>query len=134
MAAGRRNPYLYVEAFGYDEKQLKDLVAGFGHTSILEVKSTVDNNGQVMTIGFVSYESHEDAARAAEELKGKVAYIFSLQDLMACMQHLLQGQHLSPGPGVTVRVTNLDDDLDEEKLGKEFSKFGTITSVKVCWV
>ena len=33
--------------------------------------------------------------------------------------------------GVNLYIKNLDDTIDDERLKKEFSKFGTITSAKV---
>jgi len=33
--------------------------------------------------------------------------------------------------GVNLYVKNLDENIDDEKLRKEFSQFGTITSAKV---
>lgn len=34
--------------------------------------------------------------------------------------------------GVNLFIKNLDDSIDEDRLRHEFSKFGNITSVKVC--
>jgi polyadenylate-binding protein len=33
--------------------------------------------------------------------------------------------------GVNLYIKNLDDTIDDDRLKKEFSKFGTITSAKV---
>ena len=36
--------------------------------------------------------------------------------------------------GINLYIKNLDDTIDDERLRKEFSSFGTITSAKVsCW-
>lgn len=35
--------------------------------------------------------------------------------------------------GVNLYIKNLDDTIDDEKLRKEFSPFGSITSAKVLW-
>lgn len=40
---------------------------------------------------------------------------------------------LSPFQGVNLYIKNLDDTIDDEKLRKEFSPFGSITSAKVLW-
>lgn len=34
--------------------------------------------------------------------------------------------------GVNLFIKNLDDSIDDERLRREFSKFGNITSAKVC--
>lgn len=39
----------------------------------------------------------------------------------------------SPFQGVNLYIKNLDDTIDDEKLRKEFSPFGSITSAKVLW-
>lgn len=38
-----------------------------------------------------------------------------------------------PFQGVNLYIKNLDDTIDDEKLRKEFSPFGSITSAKVLW-
>ena len=51
------------------------------------------------------------------------------ENRMACVEQLLQGKDLSPG--VTVRVTNLDEGVDDTQLCEEFGRWGNITSAKV---
>ncbi len=43
-------------------------------------------------------------------------------------------ERMSRYQGVNLYVKNLDDNIDDERLRKEFSQFGTITSAKVCFV
>lgn len=45
------------------------------------------------------------------------------------MKQLLQSKELSPG--VTVRVANLDEGVDDTQLCEEFGRWGNITSAKV---
>ena len=40
-------------------------------------------------------------------------------------------ERLNKYQGVNLYIKNLDDSIDDERLRKEFSKFGTITSAKV---
>lgn len=45
---------------------------------------------------------------------------------------LLKMERLNRYQGVNLYVKNLDDSIDDERLRKEFTPFGTITSAKVC--
>lgn len=44
---------------------------------------------------------------------------------------LLKMERLNRYQGVNLYVKNLDDTIDDERLRKEFTPFGTITSAKV---
>ena len=114
------------------EEQLRELFVPFGTISSLVVVK--DETGRSKEVGFVSYESHESAARAVEELNGKtfgerkinVSPILSLQDRVACAERLLHGQQMPTGATACV-----EDETDEAKLRESSAKFGPITSAKV---
>ena len=134
----QRYTNLHVKNLGekLDDEEVKELFLPFGTIDNLVVVK--DETGRSGECGFVSYESHESAARAVEKLSGKtlgdrdisVVPIITLQDRMACAERLLQGQQTPPG--VSVCVTNLEEETDEAQLRESFDKFGTITSAKVC--
>ena len=88
--------------------------------------------------GFVSYESHEAAARAVEELNGKtfgdrefyVGRAMKKSERNASKRKERQQRF----QGVNLYIKNLEKEIDDAELREEFSKFGTITSAKVCVV
>jgi len=47
---------------------------------------------------------------------------------------LQRQERMNKYQGVNLYIKNLDDTIDDERLKKEFSKFGTITSAKVSLV
>ncbi|KAF3816203.1 hypothetical protein GH733_014376 [Mirounga leonina] len=133
---------VYIENFGeeVDDESLKELFSQFGKT--LSVKVMRDPSGKSKGFGFVSYEKHEDANKAVEEMNGKeisgkVILVGRAQkkverqaELKRKFEHLKQ-ERISRYPGVNLYIKNLDDTIDGEKLRKEFSPFGSITSAKV---
>ena len=128
-----RQTSLYVENFGegYDEKQLKGLFVSFGNINSWEMTYLKDTTGRSRWVGFVSYESYNSVstALAAEELNDKVTCILPLNNWMACLEQLLQGEELSQV--VTVRVMNLDERVNDAQLREKFARCGNITSAKV---
>ncbi|XP_035887903.1 polyadenylate-binding protein 1-like [Phyllostomus discolor] len=131
-----------VKNFGedMDDDQLKDLFGKFG--PVLSVKVMTDESGKSKGFGFVSFRRHEDAQKAVDEmngkeLNGKQIYVGQAQK-KAQRQAELKRQfeqkkqdRISRCQGVNLYVANLDDHIDDERLQKEFSPFGTITSAKV---
>uniref|UniRef100_A0A4W4EKB4 RRM domain-containing protein n=1 Tax=Electrophorus electricus TaxID=8005 RepID=A0A4W4EKB4_ELEEL len=109
-----------------------------------------DNNLRVMTdesgkskgFGFVSFERHEDAKRAVDEmngkkLNGKQLYVARAQKKGERQTELkrkfvqMKQDGTTLYQGVNLYIKHLDEGLDHEHLRQEFSPFGTITSAKV---
>ncbi|XP_058535343.1 polyadenylate-binding protein 4 isoform X8 [Ochotona princeps] len=133
---------VYIKNFGeeVDDESLKDLFSQFGKT--LSVKVMRDPTGKSKGFGFVSYEKHEDANKAVEEMNGKeiggkVIFVGRAQKKVERQAELkrkfeqLKQERISRYQGVNLYIKNLDDTIDDEKLRKEFSPFGSITSAKV---
>ncbi|XP_036904185.1 polyadenylate-binding protein 1 isoform X2 [Sturnira hondurensis] len=130
---------VYIKNFGedMDDERLKDL---FGPA--LSVKVMTDENGKSKGFGFVSFERHEDAQKAVDEmngkeLNGKQIYVGRAQKKVERQTELkrkfeqMKQDRITRYQGVNLYVKNLDDGIDDERLRKEFSPFGTITSAKV---
>uniref|UniRef100_A0A9J7XVI8 Polyadenylate-binding protein n=1 Tax=Cyprinus carpio carpio TaxID=630221 RepID=A0A9J7XVI8_CYPCA len=133
---------VYIKNFGedMDDQRLKELFDKYGKT--LSVKVMTDPTGKSRGFGFVSYEKHEDANKAVEEmngmeLNGKTVFVGRAQKKMERQAELkrkfeqLKQERISRYQGVNLYIKNLDDTIDDEKLRKEFSPFGSITSAKV---
>ncbi|XP_066232053.1 polyadenylate-binding protein 4 isoform X1 [Saccopteryx leptura] len=133
---------VYIKNFGeeMDDESLKELFSQFGKT--LSVKVMRDPSGKSKGFGFVSYEKHEDANKAVEEMNGKeisgkVIFVGRAQKKVERQAELkrkfeqLKQERISRYQGVNLYIKNLDDTIDDEKLRKEFSPFGSITSAKV---
>uniref|UniRef100_A0A671WDI6 Polyadenylate-binding protein n=1 Tax=Sparus aurata TaxID=8175 RepID=A0A671WDI6_SPAAU len=133
---------VYIKNFGddMDDERLKELFDKYGKT--LSVKVMTDPTGKSRGFGFVSYEKHEDANKAVEDmngtdLNGKTVFVGRAQKKMERQAELkrkfelLKQERISRYQGVNLYIKNLDDTIDDEKLRKEFSPFGSITSAKV---
>uniref|UniRef100_A0A2K5DG05 Polyadenylate-binding protein n=1 Tax=Aotus nancymaae TaxID=37293 RepID=A0A2K5DG05_AOTNA len=133
---------VYIKNFGedVDDERLKDLFGKFGPA--LSVKVMADESGKSKGFGFVSFERHEDAQKAVDEingkeLNGKQIYVGRAQKKVERQTELkrkfeqMKQDRITRYQGVNLYVKNLDDGIDDEHLRKEFSPFGTITSAKV---
>ncbi|XP_049596142.1 polyadenylate-binding protein 4 [Syngnathus scovelli] len=133
---------VYIKNFGdeMNDEHLKELFDKYGKT--LSVKVMTDPTGKSRGFGFVSYEKHEDANKAVEDmngtdLNGKTVFVGRAQKKMERQAELkrkfemLKQERISRYQGVNLYIKNLDDTIDDEKLRKEFSPFGSITSTKV---
>ncbi|XP_044256804.1 polyadenylate-binding protein 1-like isoform X1 [Tribolium madens] len=134
---------VYVKNFGEDltEEQLRNMFEKYGKITSYKIMSKDD--GKSKGFGFVAFESPEAAETAVEALngkeiiEGKPLYVGRAQKKAERQQELkrrfeaLKMERLNRYQGVNLYVKNLDDTIDDERLRKEFSPFGTITSAKV---
>nr|XP_056701153.1 polyadenylate-binding protein 1-like [Euleptes europaea] len=133
---------VYIKNFGddMDDDRLQEIFAKFGRT--LSVKVMMDNTGRSKGFGFVNFEKHEDAQKAVEDMNGKevngrMLYVGRAQKRVERQSELkrkfeqIKQERVSRYQGVNLYVKNLDDGIDDERLRKEFSPYGTITSAKV---
>uniref|UniRef100_A0A2K6SJX9 RRM domain-containing protein n=1 Tax=Saimiri boliviensis boliviensis TaxID=39432 RepID=A0A2K6SJX9_SAIBB len=142
QAVAKEFTNVYIRNFGedMDDEQLKDLFGKFGLP--LSVKVVTDESGKSKGFGFVSFERHEDAQKAVDEmngkdLNGKLIYVGRAQKKverqmeLKCKFEQMMQDNTTRYHSVHLYVENLDDCIDDERLQKEFSPFGTVTSAKV---
>jgi polyadenylate-binding protein len=134
---------VYLKNFGeeFDEDKLKTMCEKYGVVTSAKVMCD-DKSGRSKGFGFVSFEDHTAAGKFVEDVNGQVVsgkaiYCGRAQkrserqaELKARFEALKQ-ERSSRYQGVNLYVKNLDDEFDDDRLRKEFAKFGTITSAKV---
>uniref|UniRef100_A0A8C3DFY0 Polyadenylate-binding protein n=1 Tax=Corvus moneduloides TaxID=1196302 RepID=A0A8C3DFY0_CORMO len=133
---------VYIKNFGddMDDDRLREIFSKFGKT--LSVKVMMDNSGRSKGFGFVNFEKHEEAQKAVadmngKEINGRVVYVGRAQKRLERQSELkrkfeqMKQERVNRYQGVNLYVKNLDDGIDDERLRKEFSPYGTITSAKV---
>ncbi|XP_044151319.1 polyadenylate-binding protein 1-like [Bufo gargarizans] len=133
---------LYIKNFGenMDDERLRELFIKYGPT--LSVKVMTDENGKSKGFGFVSFEKHEDALRAVDEMNGKNVngrsiYVGRAQKKSERQAELrrkfeqIKQERITRTQGVNLYIKNLADCIDDMRLHQAFSHFGIITSAKV---
>ncbi|CAL1275490.1 unnamed protein product [Larinioides sclopetarius] len=138
----RRFMNVYIKNFGddLDDEKLREMFEKYG--KITSAKVMADDMGKSKGFGFVSFEDPENAEKAVDdlngkELNGKTLYVGRAQKKSERAAELkrrfemLKMERMSRYQGVNLYVKNLDDAIDDDRLRKEFSPFGTITSAKV---
>ena len=133
---------VYVKNFGDEliDESLYELFKPFGTITSHRVM-TKDTKSR--GFGFVAFESSEAAEDAVKALNGKklgedkILYVGRAQKKnerqieLKRKFELIKIERMSRWQGVNLYVKNLDDTIDDERLRKEFTPFGTITSAKV---
>jgi len=138
----RKYNNVYIKNFGedLDDEKLREMFTTYG--KIISAKVMFDVSGKSRGFGFVSFEEPEAAELAVTDLNGKdvtgkMLYCGRAQKKAERQAELkekfekIKQERINRYQGVNLYVKNLDDGVDDERLRKEFSQFGTITSAKV---
>ncbi|KAJ8022190.1 Polyadenylate-binding protein 1 [Holothuria leucospilota] len=129
---------VYIKNFGTEmrEEELRAICEVFG--KILSLKIMTDLAGNSRGFGFVSFMSCNSAMQCVDclhgkEYKGRQLFAGRAQKWLERSMNLqaLHQERNNLFQGVNLYIKNLDDDIDDERLRKEFSRFGYITSAKV---
>nr|XP_004655986.1 polyadenylate-binding protein 4-like [Jaculus jaculus]XP_044987202.1 polyadenylate-binding protein 4-like [Jaculus jaculus] len=133
---------VYIKNFGddMDDERLKDIFSKYGQTQSVRVMT--DPSGKSKGFGFVSFDSHEAAKRAVEDMNGKningqPVFVGRAQKKVERQAELkerfeeLRKARIRASRGAKLYIKNLDDTIDDEMLRKEFSAFGAVSRVKV---
>jgi polyadenylate-binding protein len=92
--------------------------------------------------GFVNFEQHEDAEKACDEMneqeiQGRKLYVGRAQKKAEREEELkhqyetAKVERMNQYQGINLYIKNLDEDVDDEILRREFEPYGEITSAKV---
>lgn len=133
---------VYVKNFG-DELNDETLLSMFEPFGKVTSHRVMVKDGKSRGFGFVAFESAEAAEDAVNALNNKklsddkTLYVGRAQKKFERQMELkrkfeqIKIERMSRYQGVNLYVKNLDDSIDDERLRKEFTPFGTITSAKV---
>uniref|UniRef100_A0A673FU89 Polyadenylate-binding protein 4-like n=1 Tax=Sinocyclocheilus rhinocerous TaxID=307959 RepID=A0A673FU89_9TELE len=125
---------IYIKNFGtdVDDEMLAEIFNQFGPT--LSVRVMTDEKGHSRGFGFASFEKHSDAKRVSDVKRVFVGRAQKRRErqveLKRRFEQIRQERMMVPG-GVNLYVKNLSDSVDSERLLREFSPYGNITSAKV---
>jgi len=133
---------VYLKNFGeeLDDDKLYAMFSQYG--AVVSHKVAVDEEGKSKGFGFVAFEDPMAAEKAVEELNdidlnGKKVYVGRAQKKGERQAELkkkfdqLKAERINRTHGVNLYIKNLDDTIDDERLRKEFTPYGNITSAKV---
>lgn len=140
----RRFTNVYVKNLADEvtDDKLRDMFAVYGSiSSAIVVKS---DEGKSKCFGFVCFGKPDGAEAAVKALNGndifkngKPLYVGRAQKKAEREAELkrkleaIKAERINRSQGVNLYVKNLEDSVNDERLQKEFSAYGTITSAKV---
>eukprot|EP01121_Diplochlamys_sp_Union-15-3_P016486 TRINITY_DN560_c0_g2_i2.p1 TRINITY_DN560_c0_g2~~TRINITY_DN560_c0_g2_i2.p1 ORF type:complete len:575 (-),score=103.90 TRINITY_DN560_c0_g2_i2:71-1795(-) len=125
------------------DADLEKIFGQFGE--ITSARVMLDESHHSRGFGFVNFRNHESAVAAVDEVNkgnmknadGVPLYAARAQKKAERLAELrrkfeqLRLERSSQYQGINLYVKNIEDEVTEEKLRKEFSPFGNITSVKI---
>jgi polyadenylate-binding protein len=134
---------VYIKNIGLDvsDKELRDAFGRYGKITSAVIMRKED--GTSKGFGFVNFEKHEDAVKSlalnekplGKEQKqiwcGRAQKKTERQaELLNRLKHIKM-ERIKQFSGINLYIKNLEDDIKEDQLRKEFSVFGTIRSLKI---
>jgi len=135
------NVYVKELDLSTDEKELAVLFGQFGKlTSVVIMRDSDDHASK--GFGFVNFESHENALKAVDALQGETVggkkiwcgraqKKIEREAELKKRFHQIKLERLSRFQGINLYIKNLEDEIDEKRLTKEFVNFGNIRSIKI---
>jgi len=118
------------------DAELLQAFSPFGNVTSAVIMKKEDTS---LGFGFVNYSDHESAVNAVNhmhqtKLGGKVLYCCRAQkksEREAKLRKEWEQLKISKYQGINLYIKNIEDEIDEERLRKEFSAYGTIKSCKI---
>jgi len=118
------------------KEELEKLFAAHGTVTSCAIMQS--ETGESKGFGFVNFEKAEEAQAAVDKLDGDESlggkiYVGKAQKKQDRELELRKqrAEQLQKIQGSNVYVKNLDDNIDDERLKQEFSRFGTVNSAKI---
>lgn len=141
IRANFTNVYVKNLPLDVDNDGLNKMFSEFGNVNSAVIMTSEE--GKSKGFGFVDYADHVSAAASVEKLHesanpdGSLLFVSRAQKKGEREQDLrekfeeMKIMRQSKYQGTNLYIKNLDDNVDLERLRKEFDPFGTITSAKI---
>ena len=138
------NLYLKQFPLSWSEDRVRDLLKTYG--TVLSVAVSKDAEGKSKGFGFANLDNHESAAKAVNELNGKVVeedgasftlYVGRAQKKverereMKAKQEAAKLERASKYQNMNLYVKNIADTVTDEQFKEAFAAFGSITSARI---
>merc|ERR1712141_897594 len=123
-----------------DDNEFHEMFAKYGEITSAVIIRDVESKSK--GFGFVAFKDHEAASMAVNEMdckevKGRKITVCRAQkkaersNELKMRFEIQKQERINRYQGVNLYIKNLEDTIDDERLRKEFSQYGTITSAKV---